>query len=111
MVLKARKLRKKITIQQPTETKNSYGEVETTWSTYAIRWSSPEPAQGRELEINSQAFGQRTVRFRLRYDDLAGEVTTKMRVSYDSRIFDIVDVLNPNERNREVHLTTIERNV
>ena len=46
-----------------------------------------------------------TTRFRIRY--LAG-VKAAMRISFASRTFDIQSVINPDERNRELHLMAVE---
>ncbi|MGW8180402.1 MAG: phage head closure protein, partial [bacterium] len=47
-VVRARRLRSRITIQTPTRTANSYGEPIETFSTYAIRWAEIKMVTGRE---------------------------------------------------------------
>jgi len=99
--MRAGKLRHQIVIEQSTEARNSVGEVTASWATFATVRASVEPMQGRESFVASQDLAERTVRFRIRY--LAG-ITPKMRVSYDSRTFDIQSVVNREERNRETHI-------
>jgi len=99
------KLRHQIVIQQTTESRNAVGEVDDTWSTFATVRASVEPLQGRESFVLSQSLAEMTIRFRIRYLD---GVTPKMRISYDSRLFDIESVVHVNERGREMHLLSRE---
>ena len=103
--------RNKITIQETTQTQSSTGMVTDSWSTYAVRYAAIKTMGGREGLISHQTFGQRSLKFILDYDSLVREITSKMRVSWDSRTFDIRDVENINEDNREVVLVCTERNV
>lgn len=102
---------KKITIQQTSQSQSGTGMVTDTWTTYCERYAAIRTMGGREGLIAAQVFGQRTVKFILDYDSLVGSITTKMRISWNSRTFDIVDVENIDEENREVVLTGKERNV
>ena len=106
--MKGGKLRHKITIETPAETQNSIGEPIPAWSTHTTRSASVEPLQGRELYRAKQVDSEVSIRFRLRHDSLTGAITTKMRVSWDSRLFDIESIINVNERNKEVHLMCVE---
>ena len=72
-----------------------------TWSTYATVQASIEPISGREYFAAQSTQADVTHRIRIRY--LSG-IVPKMRVSYNSRIFDILSVINVGERNRELQL-------
>jgi SPP1 family predicted phage head-tail adaptor len=95
------KLRHRITIEQVIETQDADGSMIETWTTFAMAQASIEPISGREYFAAQSTQADVTHRIRLRY--LSG-VTPKMRVNYNSRIFDILSVININERNRELQL-------
>lgn len=109
-------MRHKVTIQEVTETQNSYGEPTQSWSTFAERWASIEPIAGREYFAAKHENTEADVRIRLRWERLLVQLTTKHRVLYtrplldespetaQTRVFDIEAVLNLRERNREVVL-------
>lgn len=109
-------MRHRVTIEEVTEGRNSFGEVTKTWGTYATRWASIEPVSGREYFQAKRENTENDVRIRLRWDRRMTEVTTKMRVTYgypileespertQTRVFDIEAVLNLREKNREVVL-------
>jgi SPP1 family predicted phage head-tail adaptor len=99
--MKIGKLRHRITIEQVTETQDTDGSVVETWAVFATIQASIEPISGREYFAAQSTQADVTHRIRLRY--LSG-VTPKMRVNYSSRIFDILSVINVNERNRELQL-------
>lgn len=95
------KLRRRIIIQQAIESANAYGELVQTWITFANVWAAVEPLRGREFFAAQEQQARATTRIRIRY--LAG-VTPKMRVLFDSRIYLINAVINPEERNAEMQL-------
>jgi SPP1 family predicted phage head-tail adaptor len=100
------KLRYPVIIQKLVGTLDAAGQEVLTWQTHGTRWASIEPLQGRELLSARLIQSEVTTRIRLRY--LAG-VKAKMRVLFGSRVFDIQDVINPEERNIELQLMCIER--
>lgn len=102
------RLRHKITIEQPTEAVDAVGEPIATWTTYATRKAEVMPMGGRETFRLQQYFSDATAVILIRYDSLAKAITTKMRVSYDSRIFNISSVINVDEMNREIKLVCTE---
>ncbi len=76
--MRAGKLRHRIHIQAPVETRDSDGTVlRDEWNTIAIRWASVEYLSGRELWMAQQVASNVRVRIVLRY--LAG-VTPRYRV-------------------------------
>jgi len=101
------KLRHRITFQQRTTTQNSYGELTETWADYATRWASVEPLKGREYFSAKQTQAEVDVRFRCRY--LSGLNTADFRIKYGSRIYDIVSIINVDERNKELIIMAKEK--
>jgi len=94
-------LRHRITIQQPVESSNTFGEVEKTWQDIATVWASIEPLRGREYFDSQQINAEVTTRIRIRYRP---GIKPKMRVVYGERIFDIQSVIDVEERHKEIHL-------
>ncbi len=93
--MRAGRLKHKISIEQATYTAGSpdYGQQNVTWSEFASVWASIDPVKGNEYWMTQQIQAETVWRFRVRY--LSG-ISPKMRISWDSRTFDITAVL-PNE--------------
>lgn len=106
--MRAGKLRHWITIQTRTDTRDSYGEPISTWTTFDQVWASIEPIAGREYFASKETRSQSTHRMRIRY---RSGITTKMRISWDSRLFDIESILNTEERDRELILMCVETGI
>jgi SPP1 family predicted phage head-tail adaptor len=95
------RLRHRIAIERVTETQDTDGTVMETWSTFATVQSSIEPISGREYFAAQSTQADITHRVIIRY---LSDIVPKMRVKFGSRIFDILSVINDNERNREIQL-------
>lgn len=100
-MVNAGKLRHRITLQQQASTKDTHGQVTTTWSDVATLWAAVEPIRGREFFAASQVNSEVTTRIRMRW---RSGVTAAMRVSFDSRIYDIQAVIVPSEVHDEMQL-------
>jgi len=98
-------LRNYITIQEPTET-NTNGERTLTWSEYKTCWAAVIPVSGREWFDGQQTNSEVTHRIRTRY--LSG-VTTKMRITWDSRTFAIQSVINMDEGKHWLEIMAVEQ--
>ena len=105
--MRAGRLRHSVVIQQNTPTRNGKGEEIENWSTFATRSAAVVPLTGREMFNAQQRHAEAELRIELRY---LAAITTKMRVSYDSRLFDILHVADIEERRRETHLLVKQRN-
>jgi SPP1 family predicted phage head-tail adaptor len=108
MVL-ARKNNKRITIETPVRVANSYGEPIETFQAYAVRWAKIEGTIGREGFNGYQEINTYPTIFRVRYDELTKDISEKMRVSFDSRYYDIEAVVNYNQENKEVYIYGVYR--
>lgn len=100
-------LRHYITIQkkQDTPTRDDYGAEVDSWSTFEQVWANIAPISGREYFDSQRVNSNVSHKFIIRY--LSGVVPT-MRVSFDSRTFNIESVLNRDERGREMELMCVE---
>jgi SPP1 family predicted phage head-tail adaptor len=104
-MISAQSLRHKLTIQSTTQTQASDGSVIDTWGTFATAWGEVKPLSGREY-FSAQAEGS-SVSHKIKIRYIAG-ITTKMRVLWGARVFDIEAALNSDEGNRELILMCVE---
>lgn len=100
-MMQAGKLRHRVVIQQASVTQDDYGQESKTWSTFATRWAAVEPQSGQDFVQSNR--NEVTVSYRIRIRHTPG-VTSKMRVSWDNRIFRIEYLTDVMERDREMHL-------
>lgn len=104
--MEAGKLRHKVTLQSLTTGQDSAGAATESWSNFATSiWASVEPLSGREYFQAQQVASETSIRVRIRYR--AGIVPT-MRVVYGSRKFEILAIIDPEERHREIQLMCSE---
>lgn len=99
-------LRHQIVIQSKDLRQDSFGAETPTWSTFATVWAAVEPLRGREYLEAKHLQAEVDVRFRIRYRD---GLLPSMRISYDGRLFDIMDIIHVKEHNRELQLMAKER--
>lgn len=99
------KLRERVTIQQATESRNALGESQQSWSAWKTVWASVEGLSSREALFSGQQQSDITHRVRMRY--VAGLAQT-MRLSWRSRILEIVSLLEHNNRSEHELICTEE---
>jgi SPP1 family predicted phage head-tail adaptor len=98
-------LRHRLTIEEATDVIGDRGGVSETWSTVAQVAASIAPIGGSERFISQQRFPDVSHEIAIRYR--AG-ITPKMRLTFGARVFDILAVLNVDERNREMRIMARE---
>lgn len=84
--MKAGRLNRRITIQEPTETQDDYGEAIQSWATYRTVWAEKRDLPGNEAFDADQIVAEAVTDWRIRH--LSG-LTRKMRISYGGDIYDI----------------------
>lgn len=99
--MKIGKLRHRITIQEYTETRDSFGAEIKNWTDKAFVYASVTPVSGREYYAASQVHSEVTAKVLIRY--LPG-IESTMRVLFDGRVFEILSVINTEEKNTELVL-------
>ena len=72
-----------------------------SWGTFATVHANVLPLKGREFFNAQQINAETTTKFVIRY--LAG-ITEKMRISYDSKVYNIQGIVNVGERDRMIEL-------
>jgi len=103
-------LRKKITIQQVSEEQTTDGFPTPTWSTFATVCAEfvimkGSVGVGDETIQGDRPIAETNQQIRIRY--LSG-LTPKMRVVFESRIFNIRSIVNPGEQNIEMIMRVSE---
>ncbi len=88
-------LRQRIVIQTLSTAPDDQGGSTETWTTFATVWAKIEPVSSRERYYSEQIQYQRSHKITMRY--LAG-VTNTMRISFDSRTFQIKGTRRLDER-------------
>jgi len=108
-------LRTLVIVQKDTGTaRSAQGDVTPSWVTHVKRWCRVVPLSGREPFEAGQKYSETRFRFETRHMPKAGDPgkTTsdpRMRILWGARTFDIVAVIDVEERRRETHMTAIER--
>ena len=99
--MRAGELRHRITLQKNNPAPNSIGEAVDTWTDLATVWAAIEPLSGNRLfqaqQANSEIQG--VVRIRYRSDVLA-----TMRIVHIARYFQVLSIIDTEERHQELHL-------
>ena len=88
--MQAGRLRHRLAIRQPTISRNEVGEEIITWATLATVWGRIEALRGEEQLAANQLTAEIVARATLRY---RADVSTDMRIQYDSSEYDIDAVL------------------
>lgn len=93
--MRAGSLRYRILIEQLAEQRDSYGAEVKSWYPFANVWASCESITGREFFSSAQVSSTVTTKFGIRSLD---GVTTKMRVSFDGYLYNIVAILDSEKK-------------
>lgn len=97
----AGRLHHRVTIQEHVTGQDEFGQPIDTWADVATVWAAVEPLRGREYFAAQQVNAEVTARIRTRYRK---GVRPSMRVLYDGRLYDILSVIDPEERHQELQL-------
>ena len=99
------RLRYKVALQSATNTSDGAGGVTESWDTIANIYADITPTGGDESFRQGKVQEKVTHKIFIRY---RSDIKTSYRISYDSRIFNIKNILNIDERNRFLELTCTE---
>lgn len=102
--MQAGKLRHRVTLQEQAAGSPQQlptGEPDVAWVNVATVWAEVRPLGVRERFLSAQTQPEQTHLVRIRYR--AG-VNAAMRVLFGTRKFDILGVINVDERNAELRL-------
>jgi len=97
--MRAGELRHRVILQQPTLTRDDFGENIPTWTDIATIPAAVEPNAGRRyyeaLQANAEVQGVVRIRYR-------SDIDPTWRLSHNSRTLQIIAIKNPQERNKEL---------
>jgi len=99
------RLNRRVTIQRLEVTKDQYNADIESWADVTTVWAHIEPLRGREYWQAKQVVGEVAGRITIRY--LAG-IDEKMRIVYEDKTYNILAVINPEEKNRILQLLVKE---
>jgi SPP1 family predicted phage head-tail adaptor len=97
-------MRHLVQFQRATETSNNFGEPVQTWAKLSTAWCAVEPLRGNEKFAAMQVQTDIDTRIIARWHSKLSTLTTKDRVVFGSVIYDIKEVLNIDQRNKELHI-------
>jgi len=97
-------LNHKVVIESITETSDSYGGIEESWSEAFKRWANVRPIGGREPYINDQNLAELDLVVTMRYDSSTKTITPKHRLKYKDRYLQIESIVNVQERDEELRV-------
>jgi len=101
-MIRAGDLNQRLTIQQATVARDTYGAEIQTWATYATVWASKKHNVSREFYSAQKINAEVTDLFIIRY---RSTITTKMRISYNGRTYGILGADDPDGKRQEIWLT------
>lgn len=99
--MKAGDLRDLIQIEEKQETQSDSGEVIIEWVEVVQTYAAIEPISGREFFASQTIGSEVTTRIRIRYYP---GIVTAMRVNHEGILYNVLTVLDINNRHRELHL-------
>jgi len=106
--MRAGRQRRRVIIEQVTETQDSVNQPVMTWTTYHEMWGRVRAMRGRELFTSQQRWPEVDTVITLRGNPRTDLITEKMRASVTTRgvtkIFNILAVMDKEERGIETNL-------
>ena len=103
--MRAGDLRRQITIEAHSDQVDSYGQRLQAWAPVCITWAAIEPLAGRELETAQAVYAEATIRVVMRYRT---GIDTSMRVVYQGRLFNILEVRDTEMAHKALELLLSE---
>lgn len=96
MAINAGDLNKRIQIYNKATTQNEYGAISDTWELISNTFANIKPLGGRELYNAKQLHEDATFNITVRYKS---GLNTTMRFKFHDRHFDILNIINVDEKN------------
>lgn len=96
-----------VQVQQPADSRDTYGDAAPTWTTVATVWASVESLTGRELWIAQQVQADVTHRVRMRPGAVPG-IGPAWSILFGARRLAILGVVDPVQQGEQVELLCVE---
>jgi SPP1 family predicted phage head-tail adaptor len=90
-----------VTFQKKSGVKNSYGEIDNTWSDVIKTRAGIYPVSGKEFFAADTVNSEVSHKVNMRY---VPGITPDMRIKFGERLFRIISVINFQEKNVELQL-------
>jgi len=103
----AGRLRHRLEFEKSSLSSDGQGGQTRAWSTRATVSGSLKPLRAEERFYNEQLNHTGTHEVVIRYRD---DLESSDRIKFGSRYFQIIGIMNPNERNRQLVITAKEIN-
>lgn len=94
--MKIGKLRHRAILQRKEITQDELKQQTETWVDFAYIWAAIQPLAGREYFSARQENAEVTTRITIRY---LKDVKPDMRVMFNEKVYEILSVINQDERN------------
>jgi len=91
-------LRHRVEIQQYDGSKDALNQPVENWTTVGTRWAEVKPLSGREFELAKQMHSETTHQIQMRY----AELDSSMRLVHEGRIYNLLSIINTDQRNIEL---------
>lgn len=101
-------LDRRIVVQRPTVTYNSFNEAVESFGNYATVWAARTDASASESYRAQEVGAEITTRFTIRWNSVTRSINPKDRISYDGRTYNITAVRDV-ERNRWREIDCVAR--
>lgn len=100
--MNAGNMNQRITIQEKRTVQNEYNEPVEVWADLVTVWAELMIGFGREFfgaaKVNTELSGIIKIQY------IPGIIARQAKVKYGARIFDVIAVIDPGERRRELEL-------
>ena len=93
----------RITIQNVTESVDTFGQRVQAFSTLANVWAKVEEKSGSEGETSDQIIATRKVQFLIRWRN---DINEQMRILYRGQIYEIESIINGDARHHTMRIHT-----
>lgn len=95
MISQAGKLDRRVTIEQVVETRDAYGGIIETWSTFAVMWAQVMPTNANEIYNADALRAFKMTTFTIRWRE---GLDPKMRIQFDGHTYRIVGLKEVGRR-------------
>ena len=101
----ARDLKHQISFGKLTNAEDAFGETEETYEVFKTVKSKITSIGSKETFLNSKIIETATAKFEVRYFD---GLTLSMQITYKKKRYDILEIANPFEKNKELIIAAKE---
>ncbi len=103
--MQAGRLNRRLTLMQPSVSREAMGAVKREWTPVATVWCTKEPLRGREFFESQKTTSEATTRFTIRHRD---DVKQTWKCQDNDGSYTIIAVINPNDANRMLQIMAKE---